>query len=68
MSSAIPSYPLKDSNGNVVLSTNKRFNHPWYTSKKLDFVDNLSHDDLASPTPADNNGLASVLSPWPANL
>jgi hypothetical protein len=52
--SSIPAYDLTDPvTGKRCLSRNRRFNHPWYSSKKLDVSDNTNGAYYMSPTPQD---------------
>ena len=46
--SSIPNYGIVDNEtGQRRLSRNRRFNHHWYSSKKLDYYDNRSKSDYA---------------------
>jgi hypothetical protein len=47
--SQIPDYPLKDEDGNPVLSRDSRFNHPWFTAKHLNVYDNDTADEIGWP-------------------
>ncbi len=50
--SQIPRYGLVDNEGRRCLSRDRRFNHPWYSSKKLDIYDNKTQADyVATVTP-----------------
>jgi hypothetical protein len=65
MDSAIPNYPLLDDQGRHVLSRDRRFQHDWYTSKRLDVNDINSWDDLANWQPQDVKPLNGVMAFWP---
>lgn len=53
--SQIPRYDLVDpETGKRCLSKNRRFNHPWYSSKKLDIYDNKTQADYIPTLPPQN--------------
>lgn len=55
-----PAYPLKDDQGRAVLSRNRRFNHPWFSSKRVNPYFNESMDDANCPRPA-----VDPITKWP---
>ena len=47
----IPDYGLWNrDHTQQILSRDRRFNHSWYVSKKLDYFDNFTADDVGWPT------------------
>jgi hypothetical protein len=53
--SQIPRYDLTDpETGGRCLSRNRRFNHTWYSSKKLDIYDNKTTAEYATRPSAQN--------------
>ncbi len=60
--SQIPAYGIVDpETGERHLSRNRRFDHKWYSSKKLDFYDNHNTGDYATSTsPVENEKMLKM--------
>ena len=62
MSQPRPNYPFRDDNGARALSRDRRFNHPWYSSKRFLIWDNDDMQGMKKPVrkvdgPDHNSGL-----------